>query len=125
MPGNVRIWTLLRLGATQWRTGVKSTPLEVKNRKGETIKMLMRSDTQYTGLDYNAAIGMAHGMDIPANQTFFENLNVFERVSLKHLNGVTNTNECSPDQKEKCTLEFGEEWINWACKECSKGNHGK
>jgi hypothetical protein len=82
----------------------------------------MRSETHYTGLDYNALIGMAPGMNIAADQTFFENLHIFERAGLRHLNGVAEADKtCNETRKKACTLEFGEEWMDWACKNCKKG----
>jgi|GEM_PF-5305096 len=84
---------------------------------GEIVRTVLWIDTKYESLDYGVLTRMAEGMRIPINQTFFENLNIFEHIAKKYLNGQTDNNTCNAKKKEECRFDFGE-WLESACKTC-------
>lgn len=112
-------WRILQFGSSQWRAGIKSTPVEIKNKNGQTVKMLFRQDTKYIGLDFGAMIKMAEGMEIPITETLLEKISIFERASMAILNCASEDQRCSKEDKARCIEEYGQ-YLAWACKQCEK-----
>lgn len=60
----------------------------------------------------------AHDFDIETDNEFYEKLRVIENEVLEILDKQSKDKICDAGQKARCTAEFGEDYLAWACRQC-------